>query len=126
MDGVSTRVGHDGILVVACTNRPDDLDSALLRPGRLEEHVLLSGPDHSDICDILGLKLGAVPLDDGVDLTQIASVLVGSGATGATIEAICRDACSTAIRSADNTSKVRVSAEMISAAIQANTNGVAQ
>ena len=91
MDGVSSD-GSSGVLVVACTNRVQDLDSALLRPGRIEEHVPLARPDQNDTHHILQLALGRVPIADDINLSDIAAVLFELNATGADIEGVCRDA----------------------------------
>ena len=104
MDGVSSKSkSSDGVLVVGCTNRLHALDAALLRPGRLDEHVHLPIPQEDDILAILRWKLRNVPLSSDVDnhLPAIASALHQRGSSGADVEALCRDACSTAIRLAN-------------------------
>ena len=78
MDGFS---GHEAILIVAATNRPDVLDPALLRPGRFDRHVILELPDRNDRVAILKVHIRRVPLADDVDLEKISAGTPGfSGA----------------------------------------------
>ncbi len=101
MDGISS--GGDtrsNILVVACTNRLETLDAALLRPGRLDEHVLLPMPAASDVADMLELHLSKVPRSDDVNVIELAELLVELGASGADVEGMCRDTCCCVIREA--------------------------
>ncbi len=74
MDGFT---GSEGVIVVAATNRPDVLDSALLRPGRFDRHVHVSPPDHTGRKAILEVHTRGVPLDPGVDLGAVASSTPG-------------------------------------------------
>ena len=93
LDGVSTGARLCRVLVVACTNRLDALDAALLRPGRLEEHLHLDLPSITDLSEILHLFVQSMPLDESVDLEGLARDLFNRGATGADVEGICRDVC---------------------------------
>ena len=78
MDGFS---GHEAVIVLAATNRPDVLDPALLRPGRFDRHVVLDLPDRKDREAILGVHVRKVPLGEDVDLAKIAGGTPGfSGA----------------------------------------------
>lgn len=78
MDGFS---GHEAVIVLAATNRPDVLDPALLRPGRFDRHVTLDLPDLSDRKLILLVHVRGVPLADDVNLDSIAAGTPGfSGA----------------------------------------------
>jgi cell division protease FtsH len=74
MDGF-TRT--DGVIVIAATNRPEVLDSALLRPGRFDRRVVVSAPDQTGRREILGVHTRGVPLADDVDLGRIASATPG-------------------------------------------------
>lgn len=99
MDGITSggnAVG--GVLVVACTNRVGALDAALLRPGRLDEHVLLELPVISDVEEILQLHLLKVPLHENVSTRELSELFVELNASGADIERVCRDACLRAVR----------------------------
>lgn len=98
MDGITNVGGTQGVLVIAATNRLDAIDAALLRPGRLEEHVLLSYPKSSFIHQILMIQTAKMPIDSSVDLMKLSDILEGSKATCAEIEGVCRDACMIAIR----------------------------
>lgn len=69
MDGFEA---NEGIIVLAATNRPDMLDSALLRPGRFDRHVIVSNPDVLGRERILEIHLQKVPLAPDVDRMAIA------------------------------------------------------
>ncbi len=78
MDGFK---GHEAIIVLAATNRPDVLDPALLRPGRFDRHVTLDLPDRGDREKILHVHTRKTPLDNDVDLADVAAGTPGfSGA----------------------------------------------
>lgn len=78
MDGFG---GHEAVIVLAATNRPDVLDPALLRPGRFDRHVTLTLPDRPAREQILKVHVREVPLADDVDLAEIAAGTPGfSGA----------------------------------------------
>lgn len=69
MDGFE---GHEGIIVIAATNRPDVLDPALLRPGRFDRQVVVGLPDVRGREQILKVHLRKVPLAQDVDPMTIA------------------------------------------------------
>ncbi len=78
MDGFA---GHEAVIVLAATNRPDVLDPALLRPGRFDRHVTLDLPDRQDRAAILRVHTRKVPLAEDVDLDGLAAGTPGfSGA----------------------------------------------
>lgn len=78
MDGFT---GHEAVIVLAATNRPDVLDPALLRPGRFDRHVTLDLPDRKDRVAILNVHVRRVSLAPDVDLDHIAAGTPGfSGA----------------------------------------------
>jgi cell division protease FtsH len=78
MDGFE---GHETVIVLAATNRPDVLDPALLRPGRFDRHVTLDLPDRKDREAILRVHVRKVPLAPDVDLAAMAAITPGfSGA----------------------------------------------
>jgi len=95
MDGLAE---NPNLIVLAATNRREALDSALLRPGRLEEHVEVPAPDRDGRRKILEVHAGDKPIGDDVDLDELAADLVGY--TGADLEAVVRDASMRAIREA--------------------------
>ncbi len=69
MDGFE---GHEAIIVIAATNRPDVLDPALLRPGRFDRQVVVGLPDVRGREQILKVHMRKVPLGDDVDASLIA------------------------------------------------------
>ncbi len=69
MDGFEP---NEGVIVVAATNRPDVLDSALLRPGRFDRQVVVDRPDVSGRIDILRVHTETMPLARDVDLQMVA------------------------------------------------------
>ena len=71
MDGFG--VGDATVIVLAATNRPETLDSALLRPGRFDRQVLVDRPDLDGRLKILNIYAQKVKLDPEVDLQQIAT-----------------------------------------------------
>jgi cell division protease FtsH len=74
MDGFD---GSTEVIVVGATNRPDVLDSALLRPGRFDRRVAVQPPDRDGREAILRVHVRGVPLGDDVDLGRIASTTPG-------------------------------------------------
>ena len=98
MDGITHAGGRGDVLVVGATNRREAIDAALLRPGRLEEHVFLPRPTASSILDILKIQTAQMPLDASVNLTQLSDAFEANKASGAEIEGVCRDACLIAMR----------------------------
>ena len=69
MDGFE---GHEGIIVIAATNRPDVLDPALLRPGRFDRQVVVGLPDIRGREQILKVHMRKVPIGDNVEASVIA------------------------------------------------------
>ena len=98
MDGITNAGSSQSVLVVAATNRLDSIDAALLRPGRLEEHVLLTYPDSSSVLEILKMRTAKMPLSDSVSLLKWSEVLSRASASCAEVEGLCRDACLIAMR----------------------------
>lgn len=78
MDGFDS---NEGIILIAATNRPDILDSALLRPGRFDRRIVVNMPDVKGREEILRVHARKIPLDDDVDLQVLARSTPGfSGA----------------------------------------------
>ncbi len=86
----------EDVVVVATTNRPDLIDSALLRPGRLDRHVHVPVPDEGARRAIFAVHTEHKPLADDVDLDELARRT--DGYVGADIEAVCREASMAATR----------------------------
>ncbi|HUF01568.1 MAG TPA: AAA family ATPase [Gaiellaceae bacterium] len=95
LDGFNAR---DEVVVMAASNRLQDLDAALLRPGRFDRQVLVSAPDVSGREAILGVHTRDKPLAADVDLGQIARQT--SGLTGADLANLCNEAAILAGRAA--------------------------
>ena len=85
MDGIQDK---KQVFVVGCTNRPDLLDSALLRPGRLDALIYAKPPDTGERLEILRLIARKTPFAPDVDLPSFAALLVNF--SGAGIAALCR------------------------------------
>ena len=78
MDGFDNKTG---VIVIAATNRPDVLDSALLRAGRFDRQVVIDLPDVKGREEILKVHAKKVKLDESVDLSRVARMTAGcSGA----------------------------------------------
>ena len=93
LDGFS---GHEAVIVLAATNRPDVLDPALLRPGRFDRHVMLDLPDRRERVAIMKVHVRKVPLAADVDFDSIAA---GSpGFSGADIKNLVNEAAMLAAR----------------------------
>jgi len=86
----------EDVVVVATTNRPDLIDSALLRPGRLDRHVHVPVPDEEGRRKIFEVHTRDKPLADDVDLDDLAART--DGYVGADIEAVAREASMAASR----------------------------
>ncbi len=93
IDGFNT---HEGVILIAATNRPDVLDPALLRPGRFDRQVVIDRPDISGREAILKVHTRNVKLDKNVDLRAIARQT--SGFSGADIANLVNEAALLAAR----------------------------
>ncbi|WP_418285754.1 CDC48 family AAA ATPase [Halorubrum sp. DTA46] len=93
LDGLESL---EDVVVIATTNRPDLIDSALLRPGRLDRHVHVPVPDEEARRKILDVHTRNKPLADDVDLDALARKT--DGYVGADIEAVTREASMNASR----------------------------
>ncbi len=85
---------HD-IIIIGATNRPDMVDTALLRPGRFDRIILTSVPDKKARLEILKVHTKGMPLKE-VDLDYLAEQT--EGFVGADIEALCRESAMLALR----------------------------
>ncbi len=93
MDGFE---GNTGIIIIAATNRPDVLDSALLRPGRFDRQVVVDRPDFAGRLEILGVHAKGKTLGQDVDLEKIARRTPGF--TGADLSNLLNEAAILAAR----------------------------
>ncbi|WWC90625.1 uncharacterized protein L201_005561 [Kwoniella dendrophila CBS 6074] len=87
MDGIEEL---SGVTVVAATNRPDVLDSALMRPGRLDRILYVGVPDLATRKDIFRIRLATMAVEPGVDVEELARI--ADGCSGAEVASICQDA----------------------------------
>ena len=109
MDGFE---GNSGIIIVAATNRPDVLDSALMRPGRFDRQVVVDRPDYSGRLQILKVHAKDKTLSKDVDLDKVARRTPGF--TGADLANLLNEAAILAARRSLN----EVSNDEVSDAIE--------
>jgi len=93
MDGVGAK---KNVFIIGATNRPDILDSAIMRPGRLDQLVYIPLPDHKSRVAILKAALKKSPLAKDIDLEFLAKST--HGFSGADLTGICQTAVRLAIR----------------------------
>ena len=93
IDGVGVK---KNVFVIGATNRPDILDPAIMRPGRLDQLVYIPLPDRKSRIQIFKATLRKSPLSKEIDLEILAKAT--SGFSGADITEICQRACKFAIR----------------------------
>ena len=111
MDGIR---GRGKVVVIAATNRPDSIDPALRRPGRLDREIEIGVPDSGGREQILGIHTRSMPLAPGVDLAKIAGE--SHGFSGADLEALAKEAAMRALRRVlpeINLDEDRISAEAL-------------
>ncbi|MFH1073398.1 MAG: AAA family ATPase [Nanoarchaeota archaeon] len=99
MDGLQEL---NDIVIIAATNRPDILDTALLRPGRFDRIILTPVPDVQTRKKIFEIHTKKIPLKD-VDLNKLVEKT--EGYVGADIEAVCREAAIIALRESNMKAK---------------------
>lgn len=105
IDGVGAR---KSVFVIGATNRPDILDSAVTRPGRLDQLIYIPLPDYPSRLSIFRANLRKSPIEAGVDLVQLAQAT--EGFSGADITEICQRAAKNAIRESVNAGILRAKA----------------
>ncbi|MCE4607377.1 MAG: AAA family ATPase, partial [Caldisphaeraceae archaeon] len=93
IDGITEL---QNVVVIAATNRPEIVDPALIRPGRLEKLVYVPPPDVKGRLEILQIHTRNVPLAHDVDLREVAEKTYGY--TGADLAALVREAAMSALR----------------------------
>ncbi|XP_043267934.1 ATPase family protein 2 homolog isoform X2 [Venturia canescens] len=92
LDGV-TALGN--VTLVAATNRPDRIDKALLRPGRLDRIVYVPLPDAETRTEIFSIKFSKMPIADDVNIVDLVDL--SEGYSGAEVQAICHEAAMKAL-----------------------------
>ena len=93
MDGMKSR---GKVVVIAATNRPDSIDPALRRPGRFDREIEIGIPDDEGRFDILSIHTRGMPIDEKVDLKQIAKTT--HGFVGADLEVLSKEAAMRSLR----------------------------
>ena len=96
MDGFDSTPNSSPVIVLAATNRPDVLDPALLRPGRFDRQVVVDRPDIAGRTAILKVHSRGKPLDESVDLRELAQRTPGF--SGADLENLLNEAALLAAR----------------------------
>lgn len=95
IDGVGAR---KNVFVIGATNRPDILDNAITRPGRLDQLIYIPLPDLKSRLNIFRANLRKSPVAENVNLTALA--MATEGFSGADITEICQRAAKNAVREA--------------------------
>ncbi len=93
MDGLKTR---GQVVVIGATNRPDALDPAIRRPGRFDREIEIGVPDKDGRQEVLEIHTRGMPLDEKVDLNEIADTT--HGFVGADLEMLCKEAAMRVLR----------------------------
>jgi len=93
MDGIGVK---KNVFVVGATNRPDILDDALLRPGRLDQLVYIPLPDKKSRVAILKAILRKTPIDSKIDFNFLGDLT--DGFSGADMKELCNQVCKAAIK----------------------------
>ena len=93
MDGLKSR---GQVVVIGATNRPDSLDPALRRPGRFDREIEIGVPDSEERKEVMEIHTRGMPLDEGVDLDEIADTT--HGFVGADLESLCKEAAMRVVR----------------------------
>ncbi|OAG29465.1 transitional endoplasmic reticulum ATPase [Nematocida displodere] len=93
MDGMNAK---KNVFVIGATNRPDIIEPALMRPGRLDQLIYIPLPDEESRLCILKANLKNSPLHESVDLARVAQKTVGF--SGADLTEVCQRACKFAVK----------------------------
>jgi transitional endoplasmic reticulum ATPase len=93
MDGLKSR---GQVVVIGATNRPDALDHAIRRGGRFDREIEIGVPDKDGRGEVLQIHTRGMPLDDKVDLVEMADIT--HGFVGADLESLCKEAAMRVLR----------------------------
>lgn len=112
MDGVGLKVESQSqintidntILVIAATNRPDNIDDALMRPGRFDKLIYVSAPDELCREEILRSITKEMPIDNDIDFNKYAKSTINF--SGADLFNLCNEAALIALSHDLNTCKI--------------------
>jgi transitional endoplasmic reticulum ATPase len=117
MDGLKSR---GQVVVMAATNRPDDLDEALRRPGRFDRELRINPPTEKGRKEILEIHARNMPIEDKDELlAEIAKKTIGF--TGADLEVLCKEAALHSVKPFYN-DLMKLSEEMENSGVDANTD----
>jgi cell division protease FtsH len=120
MDGLNDA---NGILVIGATNRKEDLDSALTRPGRFDRHFYVGIPDNKDDRDeLVEFYLSNKQIDEGVTLEKVSKLMVGL--SGAEVEEALNSAVYISLE--DGRGGILQYRDIDEAIMQLHTDGVAK
>lgn len=97
----------ENIVIIGATNRPDIMDTALLRPGRFDRILLIGSPDERAREEIFKVHTKGMPLDKDVSIKELAKST--EGYAGADIESICREAAINSLREDMKSKSVKMS-----------------
>ena len=93
LDGIESL---ENVVMIGATNRPDVVDPAVLRPGRIDRLIFVPAPDVKSLNEIFKIHTKGMPLSADVDLSQLSKN--SAGYSGADIEAVSREAGMNALR----------------------------
>lgn len=93
MDGLKSR---GQVVVMAATNRPEDIDEALRRPGRFDRELRINPPDEGGRKEILRIHTRGMPLEKDVNFDELAIKTIGY--VGADLEVLCKEAALKSIK----------------------------
>lgn len=114
IDGVSKL---ESIVLIGTTNRPEAIDPAALRPGRLDKLIFIKPPGKTQRLEMFKNYLAEVPLADDVSFSKLAEIT--SGFTGADISHVCREAKSAALElSLKSGEETKITADLLERAIE--------
>ena len=102
MDGLEDM---KDVLVIAATNRPDMIDTALLRPGRFDKILLVNAPNEEGRTNILKIHTQNMPIAKNIKLDELSRQT--EGFTGADLEALAREAAMIALRESLDSKEVK-------------------
>jgi transitional endoplasmic reticulum ATPase len=92
--------GSAGVIIIGITNRPDLIDTSLIRPGRLDLIVYIESPDENARLEIIKKLTSEMPLSENVNLAEVAKRT--KGFSGADLEALCREAAVNTMRNKES------------------------
>ena len=92
--------GRAGVIIIGITNRPDLIDTSLIRPGRLDLIVYIESPDENARLEIIKKLTSEMPLSENVNLAEVAKRT--KGFSGADLEALCREAAVNTMRNKES------------------------